>query len=99
MIILQPHHARLVSSAIRRCDEIADEMRSVERRATSANFTIGEELRRVRNESDLSLREVARRMVLSPSHLSNLEKGYRRWDRSLIARFREAVGKHWIKGQ
>ena len=52
---------------------------------------IGQTLRGLRLSSGLSLREMARRVGLSHSFLSQLETGSRRWRRSVLKRYEQAI--------
>lgn len=60
---------------------------------TGQVFT-GEDARAVRRASGLSLREVARRMRLDPSYISDLERDLRPWYYELEQRFRAALATH-----
>lgn len=51
----------------------------------------GREMRRLRRDADLSLREVARRMDKSAAYISDLELGRRAWSKRLIDFYQKAV--------
>lgn len=48
-------------------------------------------MRMRREQLRLSVREVARRMLLSPAYVSDLELGRRRWRTDLIERYEAAT--------
>jgi transcriptional regulator with XRE-family HTH domain len=50
-------------------------------------------LRNMRKETGISLREVARRMNITPPYLSDLERGNRTWTDELCERFQKALRK------
>lgn len=50
-------------------------------------------LRTMRRKIPLSLREVARRMSITPAYLCDLERGNRNWTADLCKRFQEALKK------
>lgn len=51
----------------------------------------GAAMRMKREQTGLTGREVARRMFVSPSYLSDLELGRRRWRTGLIDRYEKAL--------
>lgn len=53
--------------------------------------TVGAELRSLRETRGLSLEAVAKKLKLSLSYLSDLERGRRNWTEAKVARFRKAV--------
>ena len=52
----------------------------------------GEQARKLRSRSNLSLRSVAKKMGISFPFLSDLERGRRNWSEKLAAKFNKAVG-------
>ncbi len=50
-------------------------------------------LRTMRKRIPLSLREVARRLAITPAYLCDLERGNRAWTADLCKRFQEALRK------
>ncbi len=52
---------------------------------------IGTELRHIRELKGMSLRDVASRMSLTASYISDLELGRRNWSATLISRYKSAV--------
>jgi len=52
---------------------------------------IGAEMRQAREHADLSLREMSRRLLLSPAYVSDLELGRRRWRAALTDRYMDAL--------
>lgn len=54
-------------------------------------FSIGADLRRLREGAGLSLREMAARLNMSPAYLSDLERGHRAWRPDLIKRYEDAL--------
>lgn len=51
----------------------------------------GKLARNARKAARLSLREVARRMKLSAPYVSDLELGRRKWNETILDRFRSAI--------
>jgi hypothetical protein len=51
---------------------------------------VGDEMRGLRLRSRLSLSKLAKRLALSASYLCELEYGRRRWNQSLLERYRKA---------
>jgi cytoskeletal protein RodZ len=56
--------------------------------------TTASRARRLRLQSKVSLREVAKRMKISPAYLSDLERGNRNWSDALCQVFVSAVLKN-----
>lgn len=54
-------------------------------------LAIGKSMRELRIQRGLSLREVARRMGMSASFISDLERGNRHWGPKAATKYREAV--------
>ena len=54
---------------------------------------VGDELQKLRLESGVSLRSVAKRMKISAQFLSQLERKLRNWTPKLEAKFRQVVAK------
>ncbi len=52
---------------------------------------LGSEMRDLREESGVSLREISRRLRLSAAYISDLERGRRDWADELIAKFKGAI--------
>lgn len=48
-------------------------------------------LRTMRKKDQLSLREIARRMSITPAYLCDLERGNRNWTDDLCKRFQKAL--------
>ena len=53
---------------------------------------IGSQLRKLREDAGLSLREVARRLNYSAAHVSDLELGRRGWSEQRIQAYKQAIG-------
>lgn len=53
---------------------------------------LGAMMRKLRLQSKLSLREVARRLEFSAAYLSDLEQGKRNWSEKKIFDYRKALG-------
>lgn len=51
----------------------------------------GQEMRKLRKDAGLPLREIARRMKLSAAYVSDLELGRRGWNDGLIRRYQKAI--------
>lgn len=52
---------------------------------------VGQFMRKVRLSLDLSLREVSYRLRISPSYLSDLELGRRRWHPAITRKYFNAI--------
>lgn len=52
---------------------------------------VGQFFRKRREAKDIGLRELARRMKISPAYLSELEHGKRRWSKKLKNSFMENI--------
>jgi len=52
---------------------------------------VGSELRAYRAVRNLTMARVAKRMGLSESYVSELERGKRNWNDALVERYRKAV--------
>lgn len=52
---------------------------------------VGQQMREKRLASWLTLREMARRLALSPAYVSDLELGRRRWTPKILARYQRAL--------
>lgn len=52
---------------------------------------LAEALRERRAEARVAMREVARRMGISPGYLSRLETAHERWSRALVVRYEAAL--------
>lgn len=51
---------------------------------------VGASMRRLRTARGLSLQEISRRLDLSLSYVSDLERGRRNWNDELVERFKRA---------
>jgi ribosome-binding protein aMBF1 (putative translation factor) len=56
------------------------------------NKDIGSFFRSRRERANLSLRALAEKLGISPSFLSQLERGDRRWTRDVVRKCDEAIG-------
>lgn len=57
------------------------------------DFELGSRLREYREKRDISARHIAKHLEFSPSYLSDLENGRRRWTRDLVERYIKAVSQ------
>ena len=57
------------------------------------NAFVGEQLRINRINAGIGLRKMARRLKISPSFLSNLEKGKRTWTITLMLKCLKILGR------
>lgn len=48
-------------------------------------------LRTMRRKDNISMREIARRMCITPAYLCDLERGNRKWTDDLCKRFQNAL--------
>lgn len=54
---------------------------------------VGEEMRRMREDAGVSLREMARYLSLSPAYVSDLELGRRRWSTAKVVAYQGALDR------
>lgn len=54
----------------------------------------GDYYRQLREKKHISLRELGKIVGLSPSYISDLERGLRKWDRDLAANFDRVLGRN-----
>lgn len=52
---------------------------------------VGAHMRKLREKSKKSLREVARKLDLSPPYISDLERGNRSFTADMVSRYKEAL--------